>query len=30
MDKLILDLSKVMNQKADAKTIVFAVKIFSY
>ncbi len=30
MDKLALDLSKVMNQKIEAKTIVFAVKIFSY
>jgi len=30
MDKLALDLAKVMNQKVDAKTIVFAVKMFSY
>jgi DNA-(apurinic or apyrimidinic site) lyase len=30
MDKLAEDLSKVMNQKIDAKTIVFAVKMFSY
>ncbi len=30
MDKLVLDLSKIMNQKQDAKTIVFAVKMFSY
>ena len=30
MDKLVLDLSKVMNQKIDAKTIVFATKMFSY
>ena len=30
MDKLALDLSKIMNQKIEAKTIVFAVKMFSY
>jgi len=30
MDKLVLELSKTMKQKADAKTIVFAVKMFSY
>ena len=30
MDKLALDLSKIMNQKREAKTIVFAVKMFSY
>ena len=30
MDKLALELSKTMNQKIDAKTIVFAVKMFSY
>ncbi len=30
MDKLVLNLSKIMNQKQDAKTIVFAVKMFSY
>ncbi len=30
MDKLALDLAKVMNQKVEAKTIVFAVKMFSY
>ena len=30
MDKLALDLSKIMDQKKEAKTIVFAVKMFSY
>ncbi len=30
MDKLVCDLSKTMNQKTDAKTIVFAVKMFGY
>jgi len=30
MDILAKDLAKVMNQKVDAKTIVFAVKMFSY
>ena len=30
MDKLALDLSKVMDQNIEAKTIVFAVKMFSY
>jgi DNA-(apurinic or apyrimidinic site) lyase len=30
MDKLAEDLAKIMNQKKDAKTIVFAVKMFSY
>ena len=30
MDKLAEKLSKIMNQKIDAKTIVFAVKMFSY
>ena len=30
MDKLAEDLAKIMNQKKDAKTIVFAVKLFSY
>jgi len=30
MDNLAEDLSKIMNQKKDAKTIVFAVKMFSY
>ncbi len=30
MKKLALDLSKIMNQKIEAKTIVFAVKMFSY
>ena len=30
MDILAKDLAKVMNQKIDAKTIVFAVKMFSY
>lgn len=30
MDLLALELSKTMKQKIDAKTIVFAVKIFSY
>ena len=30
MDELVLVLSKVMKQKIDAKTIVFAVKMFSY
>ncbi len=30
MDIFALDLSKVMKQKKDAKTIVFAVKMFSY
>ena len=30
MDLLALELSKTMNQKIDAKTIVFAVKMFSY
>jgi len=30
MDKLVLELSKTMKQKTDAKTIVFAVKMFSY
>jgi len=30
MDKLAEKLSKIMNQKVDAKTIVFAVKMFSY
>ena len=30
MDSLVLDLSKVMNQKPEAKTIVFATKMFSY
>jgi len=30
MDILARDLAKVMNQKVDAKTIVFAVKMFSY
>ena len=30
MDKLAEKLAKIMNQKVDAKTIVFAVKMFSY
>jgi len=30
MDKLAEKLAKIMNQKKDAKTIVFAVKMFSY
>jgi N-glycosylase/DNA lyase len=30
MNELISVLTKVMNQKPDAKTIVFAVKMFSY
>lgn len=30
MNLLALDISKIMNQKFDAKTIVFAVKMFSY
>ncbi len=30
MNKLANDLARVMNQKADAKTIIFAVKMFSY
>jgi len=30
MSKLAEDLAKIMNQQKDAKTIVFAVKIFSY
>jgi N-glycosylase/DNA lyase len=30
MEILLEDLAKIMNQKADAKTIVFAVKMFSY
>ena len=30
MDELVSELSKTMNQKTDAKTIVFAVKMFSY
>ena len=30
MDLLAEDLAKIMNQKKDAKTIVFAVKMFSY
>ena len=30
MDKLAHDLAKVMNQGIDAKTIIFAVKMFSY
>ncbi len=30
MDKLANDLAKVMNQRMDAKTIIFAVKMFSY
>jgi N-glycosylase/DNA lyase len=30
MEKLVSDLAKTMKQKKDAKTIVFAVKMFSY
>jgi len=30
MELLVSDLSKIMNQKKEAKTIVFAVKMFSY
>jgi len=30
MDELVSDLSKTMNQKKEAKTIVFATKMFSY
>jgi N-glycosylase/DNA lyase len=30
MEKLNSELAKIMNQKKDAKTIVFAVKMFSY
>lgn len=30
MDRLVYDLADVMNQKVNAKTIIFAVKMFSY
>jgi len=30
MEVLLKDLAKIMNQKTDAKTIVFAIKMFSY
>jgi DNA-(apurinic or apyrimidinic site) lyase len=30
MEVLLKNLSKIMNQKPDAKTIVFAIKMFSY
>ena len=30
MDKLRNDLAKIMNQKVNAKTIVFTIKMFSY
>ncbi|XLQ19569.1 MAG: N-glycosylase/DNA lyase [Candidatus Moraniibacteriota bacterium] len=30
MNKLVHDLSNIMNQKSDAKTIVFSIKMFSY
>jgi N-glycosylase/DNA lyase len=30
MNLLAEDLAKIMNQSRDAKTIVFAVKMFSY